>query len=139
AIAADGRPRVVLVTGEAGIGKSRFADAVVDALARDGWLVAIGRAVRFDSGSPPYLPFVQVIRIILGSIDVAQRVAMLGPIRDDIAVLLPELGLRRTEGSPAIDDGVLRQARLFEGVLDLGERVAASWPLAVVIEDLQWL
>ena len=43
-----GRPRTVLVTGEAGIGRTRLVAEARRALEADGWLVATGGAVRQD-------------------------------------------------------------------------------------------
>jgi DNA-binding CsgD family transcriptional regulator len=141
--ARTGRPRAVLVTGEAGIGRTRFVTEASEALTADGWLVVHGAAVRSEGGAPPFLPFVQVLGEIVAATDPARRSAILGPVRDDLVRLMPELAAGGTRPPSSVEDhddpGPLRQARLFEGVLDIGERVAAIQPLCVVVEDLQWL
>ena len=137
-----GMPQAVLVTGEAGIGRTRFVAEASQRLAADGWLVATGQAVRQDGGGAPFLPFVQVLGEIVAATDPARRASILGPVRDDVQRLLPDPrpgDVARPPSGADDDAGPLRQARLFEGVLDVGERVAAIQPLCVVIEDIQWL
>ena len=52
---ADGQGRLMLVTGEAGIGKTRLLTEFTERARAEGWRVLIGHA--YDSeGMPPYLP-----------------------------------------------------------------------------------
>src|SRR4051794_26941738 len=82
--AAAGRGALLLLSGEAGIGKTRLAEA---ALARDG--VRLVRGAAQPSGSP-YGPLTAALRTYLrlvpGGLDSC------GPLRGQLAVLLPELG-----------------------------------------------
>ena len=63
---ADGNACVVVVTGEAGVGKTALLDAQVRRAADRGFAVAIGRCAA--SESPPYWPWPRVLRT-LGSPD----------------------------------------------------------------------
>ncbi len=144
--AARGQPRAVLVTGEAGIGKTRLVDAFVGELRDAGWQAGTGHAVRLEGGSPPYLPFVQVLQDLVDGMEPARLRVMLGPARDELAALLPGLvpAPASRAGSSVVGDATtgrpdpLRQARLFEALLDIGERIAADGPVVLTLEDLQW-
>ncbi len=142
--AARGLPRAVLVTGEAGIGKTRLIDAFVGELRAAGWQAGTGHAVRLEGGSPPYLPFVQVLQDLVDGMEPARLRVTLGPARDELSALLPGRAPARcaARGAASAPGGgradPLRQARLFEALLDVGERIAADAPVVITIEDIQW-
>ncbi|MEU7001253.1 AAA family ATPase [Nonomuraea sp. NPDC046570] len=112
--------RAVLVTGEAGIGKSRLVAEFTGRLV--GTLVVEGAA---DPGAPPYAPFVGVLRRLVRA---AGADVLPSGGRRGLARLLPELG--EVEAVPD-----LGRARLYEEILVLVERAA---PLVMVLEDLHW-
>src|SRR4029079_15269507 len=58
--AVSGRPGLALVSGEAGIGKTRLAEAFAEEAHRDGALVLFGRCDEEPLGS--YQPFVAALR-----------------------------------------------------------------------------
>lgn len=143
---ASGRPRAVLITGESGIGKTALVEAFIADLRTRGWATATGRAVRMDGGAPPYLPFVEVLEALLRSLEPARARVVLGAVRDELGALLP--GIVPAPATATTPDGPgsvasrsdpLRRARLFEAMLDIGERLAAERPVAIVIEDVQWI
>src|SRR6266480_2171749 len=59
-----GRGRAALLLGEAGIGKTRVAEAASALAAAEGCAVAWGRCP--DSEAPPYWPWSQALRALLG-------------------------------------------------------------------------
>jgi DNA-binding SARP family transcriptional activator len=59
--AAAGRPRVVLVTGDAGAGKTALADRVSQRLAAEGWAVTAGRCPEHE-GAPAGWAWAQALR-----------------------------------------------------------------------------
>src|SRR5437763_562707 len=58
--AKGGHARVVLVTGEPGIGKTRLMDEVARSITFDGAIVLSGGASEAE-GMPPYLPFLEAL------------------------------------------------------------------------------
>jgi DNA-binding CsgD family transcriptional regulator len=118
----DGVGKCVLVTGEAGIGKTWLATA---ALAHAG-LSAFGGAAR-SSVTEPYDSVAQVLRQCLRQApDVAESC---GPLAPYLAPLLPELG-------PASLDA--REATLIEALRRAFAEMASRGPVAVVLDDLHW-
>jgi DNA-binding NarL/FixJ family response regulator len=131
----DGHPGFVVVSGEAGIGKTRLLEELADLAAAGGCLVLEGRAAEFERE----LPFGIVIDALddyLKSLDarVLERLAMdrLGAL----AAVFPSLGAL----DEAIDYPVSAQERfrIYHAVRELVERLAARSPLVLVLDDLQW-
>ncbi|TYB47632.1 AAA family ATPase [Nonomuraea sp. PA05] len=116
-------PAVVLVAGEAGIGKSRLLAEFARSLG-PGVRVVEGGCAELGGDGLPYAPFVAVLRRLIRVEGVLP-----GPYRQ-LGRWFPELG----EASDA-EGG---KHRLYEEVLTLVERVAADRPLVVSIEDLHW-
>lgn len=58
--ASGGRPSALLVTGPAGIGKTRLCEELVDQAAAEGWLV-LRAAAREPTSSVPYAPLAEAI------------------------------------------------------------------------------
>ena len=119
--AADGRGGLLLLSGEAGVGKTRLAE---DALG--GGTPRLVRGAATPAGSP-YGPVVGAFREYLrsapGGLDGC------GPLRSHLAVLLPELG----EARASADRGTLVEA-IRCGLA----RMVADRPAAVLLDDLQW-
>lgn len=125
--------RAVVVTGEAGIGKSALL-AEFGRQVADEAVVLTGSAATMDR-AVPYAPIAQAVRQLLRPLDEPARRTLLGPVRGEIARLLPSLGLASTrEDDDAEDDARLR---LHTALLDLLER-AADPALVLVVEDVHW-
>jgi ATP/maltotriose-dependent transcriptional regulator MalT len=128
--------RVVLVGGEAGIGKTRLIDEFVAEASTDA-IVARGQCVDFASDAPPYGPLAAVLRQLLTALGADRVRASAGPAHDALRVLLPELA-GAPEDTQLDDDAPGGRGRLFEAITALVESVASHQPLLVVIEDLHW-
>jgi DNA-binding NarL/FixJ family response regulator len=128
--ARQGRPSALLVSGDAGIGKSRLV-AEFRATGTDA-LVLVGRCLDLTP-SAPYGPFVSMFRSLVRKIGV-DRVRDLCPAgaAGELACLIPDVG------TPA-PDGESVRARLMDAVLVLFEKLAAEAPLVAVIEDAHWI
>ena len=78
---------IALVSGDAGVGKTRLLKAVRDLAHDEGWQVLAGHCLDFGDSALPYLPFSEVLgRLAIALPDVVDRVAALQPA---LARLLP--------------------------------------------------
>nr|WP_246304781.1 LuxR family transcriptional regulator [Nocardioides thalensis] len=121
--ARSGDPVLVLVTGEAGIGKSRLVRELTDRL--DDALVLVGHGVDLSSGDLPFGPVADTLR------DLRRKRgadALGAGEQRALAPLLPGVA----------DDGTSDRARLMSGVIALVERLAADELVCWVVEDLHW-
>ena len=113
----------MLVSGEAGIGKSRLI-AEVAVRARDA-LVISGAAT--SSGTAPYGPLVAALRVHLRSDPSA--FAGCGPLMTHLALILPELGA---------SDVVSDRPTLFESIRCAVAHLARDRLVLMVLDDLHW-
>src|SRR5438105_4012188 len=125
-----GRSVVALVSGDAGVGKSRLVAEATRLAAGRGFTVLSGQCAELGD-SVPYLPLADALR----------GAAQAGAVRDALSsrpalsMLLPEGG-----GGLAVDSdrsGLARQ-QMFGGVLGLLTELAAAGPVLLVLEDLHW-
>lgn len=124
------------VGGEAGIGKSRFAEEVARQAAHRGAGVLWGRCWE-AGGAPAYWPWVQVLRQLLRGRDATDVAALLEGRASHLLQLLPELSNLVPE-IPRPPELAPEQARfqLFEAVVGVLCDAAVSCPRMVVLEDL---
>ena len=134
-----GSPVVVLVGGEAGIGKSRLtAEAAARARTR-GDLVLEGGCASLGSGEGlPFAPIAEALRGWLRSASRDLVEAIIDPTTRELGRLVPELlGDGRDAALPDVPPE-WAQMRLFDAFLVLLERLGERQPVVLVAEDLHW-
>ncbi|HSW40883.1 MAG TPA: AAA family ATPase [Patescibacteria group bacterium] len=137
--AAGGRARLVLVSGDAGIGKSRLLAELLRSQALAGVHVLAGGCLAIADGGLPYAPLTGALRNLARTLDPAVLHAVLGAARAELARLLPDLRATDAPAVPAVGPaGRADQARFFELVLGLLGRLGADRPVVFVVEDLHW-
>jgi DNA-binding SARP family transcriptional activator/Tfp pilus assembly protein PilF len=122
---------VVLMTGEAGLGKTRLASELLDRAAGQGARVASGAGLELGGPAPLSL-WAELLR------DLRDRGSVLAAdarTPAELARLAPELALAPAALSPALAPA-LERTRMYEAIVDLVERASADAPLVVLLEDL---
>ena len=139
--ASSGRPGTRLITGEAGIGKSRLVEEFLARARAGGALVLEGDCLPVGETGLAYAPFVAALRPLVRSLDAERLDQVIGPGRAELAHLLPDLGPppERTKRPPdASLSATTARARLFEIMFGVFHRLAQERPLVLVLEDLHW-
>ena len=125
---------VVLLSGEAGIGKSRLAEDLERRARLAGMTVMRGGCSDAEF-AVPYLPVVEAVGNSLTGADLKALVRELGSAVHELARLFPQLGTPRGR---VPDDPAQGKARLFESILTLLRIASAEQGLLLLIEDLHW-
>lgn len=130
-----GRGRLVLVTGDAGIGKTRTTERALEDVppARVFW----GRCHETE-GAPAYWPWRQVLRAYARSRPTDELRSEIADAAADVAQLVPELTERI--GSSVAPDVAPEHARflLFDAVAGWLRRASARALLVLAFDDLHW-
>ena len=136
--ARNGQPAVVLLAGEAGVGKSRFVSEMASRARAVGARVLLGGSVQIGGEGIPFEPLVEAFRGITEELPSGELDELLGAGRIELARLLPELV--RSDGSGGPDQSSERptQGRLFEHIVLFLGRLARRAPVVFVVEDVHW-
>jgi predicted ATPase len=138
AAAIGGHGRLVLVSGEPGIGKTRLAEELASHAAAEGATVRWGRC-REGGGAPAFWPWIQILRAQFAATDPADLRTQLGSGAEEIVRLVPELSERLPGvAAVALADDAGARFRLFDGVVGFLRASAACQPLVLILEDLHW-
>ena len=124
--AAAGRPGMVLLAGEAGVGKSRLVARFAEQASRAGAVVAVGGAAPLTGGALPYAPLLQALRAADAACERAELAGVLAELTGDWSAA------DRTR-EPDVGRGLL-----FEHVCDVISRLGPIGPVLLVLEDLHW-
>ena len=137
-----GEAAMVLVVGDAGVGKTRFTAEGMARAAAGGMVVARGECLPL-AGTLPLLPVAAALGDLAGLagggvLEVALDAAP-GFVRGEVGRLLPQLGPGSGTGPGGRDEGWQRE-RLFSAVAELLTAAARESParLGLVVEDVHW-
>lgn len=146
--AAEGRGRVVGVVGEPGAGKSRLVHEVLKSSDAAAWTVLKTATSPFGRNTP-YLAFSNLIRAWCEISDEASHYDIDQRIRAKISALSEELVSALPAFESLLDipvkdaewraiEPAARQQRIRTGIKKLVQLIAASRPLLLWFEDMQW-
>lgn len=136
---------LLLLTGEAGIGKTRLTEEIATHAAADGFVVWWASCFE-DEGVPAYWVWAQLLRALAASRDDDTLAVELGPSAAFVLQLVPELsdrlarvGLSVAGAEPGGEvGGGAARLPLFEAVVSVFRRAATRRPVVLVLDDLQW-
>ncbi|GAC1347012.1 MAG: AAA family ATPase [Ktedonobacteraceae bacterium] len=126
--------QLVILKGEAGIGKTRLASEFLTWTAVHGADVLQGRA--FETGGRlPYQPLVEALRSRI-EWENAPDDLLSDPWLAELSRVLPELRERYPDLPPSQGDEATARVRLFEAIVRLGQALAERAPLVLFIDDV---
>jgi DNA-binding CsgD family transcriptional regulator len=133
--ASNGRPSHALISGDAGVGKTRLVAELASRASDRGFLVLSGRCAELGD-SIPYLPLADALREGTTTPGAATEplVAALAA-RPVLGRLLPD---RDAGARPGGEVSGLAQQQLFGAVLGLLAELAEGHPVLLILEDLHW-
>ena len=120
--ARNGEGQLLLLSGEAGVGKTRLVEETLASEA-DSYL----RGSAIEETTLPYGPIITVLRAFLRNQQ--GDFAACGALAHHLNFLLPELGPTPESGD---------QATLYEAICCAVTAIAASQPVVIFLDDLQW-
>ncbi len=135
--ALDGRGHTLLLTGDAGIGKSRLLAALVDEAEARQMQVAGGRGYSVESGVP-YGAFADALSAPLRALDPSAVTVLARGTEDELRAIMPVFpGTHSASRAPSVMDSD-GKARLLWIVSQFLTRSAARQPLLLVLDNAHW-
>jgi class 3 adenylate cyclase/tetratricopeptide (TPR) repeat protein len=156
-VAREGRPHLITVLGQAGVGKSRLLRELIDTLTAGENPPTIRRGQSAPYAGVSYLALVEVLRDEFELLDTDTPGAAWEKLRGGVEALLAEsddpaaaernaallavpLGIEPPEGKapPDSDDPQRMREALFMAVRAVVEAIALRRPLVLAFEDIHW-
>jgi DNA-binding SARP family transcriptional activator len=136
--AAVGHGGLVLIGGDAGVGKSRLAAEIARRARARGFVTSTGCCYE-RRGDLPYMPWVEILESALEETPAAELRHAMGDAAPELARLLPQLRTRFPDIPPPLELPPDQQRRhTFNQLRDFMVRHAAGQPRLYVLEDLHW-
>ncbi len=133
-----GQRRLALISGEAGVGKTRLIEEFANRLRWQGVRVLWGRCYEFERVLP-YQPVAEALRTALPNLMLDELAGFPAWTLEEVARLVPEMAERfpdlETLASMRSDQ---EQAHLFDGVAHFLGQLSSHGALLIVLEDLHW-
>lgn len=131
----DGAAGAVLISGEAGVGKSRLLSEFSHRAEAAGALVLLGRCLGVGDAGLPYLPFTEVFeRLRATHPDAVAAWPVLAGLTGVGSLPEPPIPASADDGG----GGKLGQLRLFDAVLGALTGLATDQTVVLAIEDMHW-
>jgi len=139
--AKSGKGQVVLLCGEAGIGKSRLVAELKAEVLAQGFQSLQGNCFPTDH-SCPYAPLLDMLHSVFLHTNTAQLGGFVAPFARELTPLLPEVTQLFPEVAtlppPLSLDPEQEKRRLFAALAHFFLSQAAQQPLLLIIEDVHW-
>jgi len=132
--AACGAGALLILSGEAGVGKTRLTAELARIVQAEGGRVFIG-----TTATPEAMPYQAIVDALRSALPLLAARPPPQARRAALARLLPEL---RDQGAPAVrlppESSERESARLYDALVHSIRSLAAPRPLLLILEDLQW-
>src|SRR5262249_41993145 len=133
----SGNIQTVLITGEAGIGKSRLVAEAQAYAAERGIIVLQATSFPQDSACA-YVPLLDLLRTRFAGRAPEAIATEAGPFARDLAPLLLDLVPLPADVAPLVLDPEQQRRRLFEALIQCLIRRPVPQPTLLIVEDLHW-
>ena len=127
-------PSALVVEGEAGIGKTRLLSELAADADRRGWTVLHGSASELERDLPFWV-FVDALDAFVAGLNPRVLDGLSADMQAELAQVLPSLAERATPAAPVLQDQRYRVHRATRALL---ERLAATQPLVLILDDVHW-
>lgn len=135
--AEDGHGKVLFVSGEAGIGKTRLLNALARYAREQGGRVLMTACLPYEQGQP-YGPLPDLLRAVL-SAEGEESIRGLSPWQiASLSRLAPEMRGLLPAGVNNPGGAEMEQKHLLGALTHLMVQLARRVPLLIVLDDLQW-
>lgn len=136
--AAAGRGALLIVSGEAGVGKSRLVAEAMSEAASVGAVVLTGQCLDMTP-APPFQPVVDQISAAGRALSDEQFRVVIGDNAAEVATLMPAVRQRFDDlpEPPPLPPDQERQY-VLHGIVEFIERGSVAQPLVLVYEDVHW-
>ncbi len=136
--ARSGTGGLLLIAGEAGVGKSRLVETFASHVRAEGSRVLAGRCYEFER-LLPYQPIAEAVRSLAATLTAEDWEKLPGWVAGMISWLLPELvgripGMKSASAPPPEQD----PTHVFEALAQFLSASIVRWPLLLLLEDLHW-
>jgi len=136
----DGQGQAIWISGEAGVGKSRFVNECLLYASEKEAFTLTGRCYEME-GALPYQPLIESIRNALSKLPenviegISERALMeLVKIVPEFQNLFPEL-----EPSSLLESPDQERSRLFQALHQFFQKISEYKPIIFYFDDLQWV
>jgi DNA-binding CsgD family transcriptional regulator len=132
----------VLVSGDAGVGKSRLLDELGRTALSRGGVVLVGRCLDVGETGLPYLPFVEILVNLNRQDPAAVRrwPALARLLPESVMPARPEPATTTTRpgGSAVVPERDLGQLQLFDALFTMLADLSGDRCVVLIVEDLHW-
>ena len=127
-------PAAVVLFGEPGIGKTRLLIELAALADERGCTVLAGSGAELESDLP-FAVFVDALDEYVAGLDPRRLESLEDEIGAELARVLPSLSGLARAGEPTLPD---ERYRAHRAVRELLERIAATKPLVLILDDVHW-
>ena len=138
ALQAGAHRDLLLVAGDAGVGKTRLLAELAQRSAAEGALVLYGHCA--EDGLIALQPFIEALSHFLAHTDDAELWSSIeaDPALAELVPFLPELSRVFTHDQTPVEDVDTGRFRLFDAARRLIDLISGRWPVILLFDDLHW-